>query len=104
MKQILPVKTLKQRHSCTQEVTGVICLLFPEAMHLLQVQQGRGRRREAFKITIYSIDPILTLQTSTDPQTCQYEEACMATSIQNYAIEHCAPYPWSLWARAESLS
>ena len=39
-------------HSFTQDVICVTYLLLSETMHLLQVQPGRGGRREAFKIII----------------------------------------------------
>ena len=40
-------------HSFTQDLTCVTYLLLSETMHLLQVQPGRGGRREAFNIKNY---------------------------------------------------
>ena len=37
-------------HSFTQDLTCVTYLLLSETIHLLQVQPGRGGRREAFNI------------------------------------------------------
>ena len=43
---------LKQMHSFTKDLSCVTYLLLSETMHLLQVQLGRGRRREALTTTL----------------------------------------------------
>ena len=49
--------TLKQMHSFTQDLTSVTYLLLSETMRLLQVQPGRGGRREAIEIREESPGP-----------------------------------------------
>ena len=52
MKTTTDIKNiLMPMRMCTEDLTCVTYLLLSETMHLLQVQPGRGGRREVFKIT-----------------------------------------------------
>ena len=51
---------LKQMRSFTQDLTCVIYPLLSETMHQLQVQPGRGGRREACKFIILASLHFLT--------------------------------------------
>ena len=45
------IENIRQMRSFTQDLTSVTYPLLSETMHLLQVQPGRGGRREASKQT-----------------------------------------------------